>query len=246
MAMLGRSVYVPLGKKSKIRARLEHSSSILVAYANPPDFSEYQFWKRALKPGDLFVDVGANIGVYSILAGESGCEVLSFEPDHSNFLELLRNVHLNELSNSITCFQEVLADSVRPVRFLTEQDSLSRIVLNSNATEEYKTIMATTLDSRVESQIRGMKIDVEGAEMLVLSGATQLLKNQAIDIIQLEWNVTSRNNFSTDRSEISTFLNSLGYELRVANNSGNLVPVPSNWHGEVFALNTLALMELDS
>jgi FkbM family methyltransferase len=244
--MLGYSLYVPLGEKSRIRADLAHSSSILVAYANPPDFPEYQFWRRALKPGDVFVDVGANIGVYSVLAGEMGCQVISFEPDHSNFQELQHNVDVNEMTGLITCFQELLADSVRPVQFLAEQDSLSRIVSNSNRTHTYKTMMASTLDSRITSNVRGMKIDVEGAEMLVLLGATDMLTKQAVDIIQLEWNTTSTDHFSIDRNEITTFLDSFGYKLRVANDLGDLVVVPPEWHGEVFALNNRSLTELGS
>jgi FkbM family methyltransferase len=217
-----------------------------VAYANPPDFPEYQFWKRVLRPGDVFVDVGANIGVYSILAGERGCQVFAFEPDDSNFLELQHNVGINHMMGSIKCFQEVLADTVRPVRFFVAQDSLSRIVSESNTDDEYQTMMASTLDSRIDSHIRGMKIDVEGAEMLVLQGATDILSKQAVDIIQLEWNITSSNNFDTDRVEVSKFLESFGYELRVANDSGNLEEVPSEWFGEVLALTNRAMRELSS
>ena len=52
-------------------------------------------WRRVLRPGDLFLDVGANVGSYTIWAGELGADVIALEPAPDTYALLLENIDLN-------------------------------------------------------------------------------------------------------------------------------------------------------
>jgi hypothetical protein len=60
----------PLGDHSEIWVDRRFSASLKVLIGNPPDWAEMQVWKKRLGPGDLFVDVGTNVGIYSIWAAD--------------------------------------------------------------------------------------------------------------------------------------------------------------------------------
>ena len=60
-----------------------------------------QVWMRHLRYGDIFVDVGASVGLYTILAAELGCEVISVEPLARNLRQLSANLSLNGYSSEI-------------------------------------------------------------------------------------------------------------------------------------------------
>src|SRR4030095_11405574 len=76
------------------------------------ELTEREFLKRLLRPGDVFVDIGANIGLFTILAGRYvGAEgaVYAFEPCAKTYERLLANVELNRLTN-VSCYQAALSN----------------------------------------------------------------------------------------------------------------------------------------
>jgi len=207
---MGHTTLVPLGTSSRVEANLDHANSILAAYSNPPDYWEWQVWNRVLKPGDLFVDVGANVGLYSLLAAEVGCRVLAFEPDESNRAALERNIGINSRQGTITVLPEAVSDHVGHVSFRAGEDALARIAADEDAGAVR--IPCTTLDAVIGQElVAGLKIDVEGAEFRVLKGAERLLRSRAIGLIQMECNQMSEENFGESRDESVAFLSSCGY-----------------------------------
>jgi FkbM family methyltransferase len=67
-------------------------------------------WIQTFTKADVFVDVGANVGMYSILAAKlSGCRVYAFEPEAENFVILNRNIRLNDLEHLITAYPVALS-----------------------------------------------------------------------------------------------------------------------------------------
>ena len=93
--VLRKRTLARLGERSIIWADLHRTSASRVVYANPPDYSEMLAWRNALRPGDLFIDVGANVGSYAIWAAELGAEVIALEPADDTFYLLEENVALN-------------------------------------------------------------------------------------------------------------------------------------------------------
>lgn len=138
------------------------------------------------KSGDTVVDVGAHIGLYSLIAakrvGPSG-KVIAIEPDPENCTLLQRNIELNGLTN-ITILQRAAFSSNSKLKlYLPGKErgftKLSTIMATRAVTEDFIEVDADTLDHLMLLQgiteVNWIKIDVEGAELEVLKGATSTL-----------------------------------------------------------------------
>lgn len=225
----GRVTPVPLGDHSRLFAEVGSHASTLVAYANPPDFNEWQVWKRRLRRGDLFVDVGANIGTYTVLAIDVGAQVVAVEPQADAVERLRQNLDLNGYDAEI-----VVAALVGE-----EATSVSLAGDGTTAFVDFAavgTTPATTLDAVLDGrEVAGIKVDVEGAELEVLKGAQDSLKNRRLALIQLEWNDCSLDNYGVPRSDTQEFLEQFGYALFRPDGKGNLVPCDGSLGSDVFA-----------
>ncbi len=135
------------------------------------------------KPGEVFVDVGAHIGLYTMRAardvGLKG-KVIAVEPDPQSYRILKSNIALNNLDN-VTVINAALCDiSGQMIFYACTDPSLSGFELQSEARlREVRTVQVVTLDGLLESvgvdQVNWIKLDVEGAETKVLHGAKSLL-----------------------------------------------------------------------
>jgi FkbM family methyltransferase len=150
-----------------------------------------------LEPGLGFIDVGAHVGQYTLLASHrvtSSGEVHSFEPTPATFALLSNNVRLNDLRN-VRVNAIALSDAERSVS----------LYLSDAAHEGFNSlrppyqcdsgrtcqVVCTTLDAYVNknvSRVDLIKMDVEGAECEVLQGATSLLGSPLRPLILLEFN----------------------------------------------------------
>ena len=234
--VLGRRAQARVGSHSLIEADAHVYHSARAKYANPVDWNEMQAWKRALEPGSLFVDVGANVGLYTIWCIEAGAEVIAVEPSRTARERLTSNLELNDYSAEIV--PAALGETEGTLQLTTELDNQNHLVLSGNsdeaATEE---VPVLTLDGLVgDRTVDGLKVDVEGAELLVLKGAERLLSERRIKLIQLEWNESSVALLGQDRAPLAELLSSYGYSLFRPDERGELVPVPDAGFGEdVFA-----------
>ncbi len=234
--LLGRRERAAVGNRSVIEAdaRVYHSARAL--YANPVDWNEMHAWRDALGPGSLFVDVGANVGLYTILAIEAGAEVISVEPSRIARDRLGSNLRLNGYTAEVV--PAALGETEGTLRLTTELDNQNHLVLDGDSEGvESEEVPVLTLDGLVgDRTIDGLKVDVEGAELLVLRGAQRLLAERRIKLIQLEWNESSLDLLQEDRSPIAELLASNGYELHRPNERGELIPLTDDGFGaDVFA-----------
>jgi FkbM family methyltransferase len=228
--LLRRRTLARLGDRSRVWADLHRMGASKVVYANPPDHPEMIVWRRALRPGDLFVDVGANIGSYSIWAGELGAEVIAFEPADDTFALLAENVALN--GYAITAIQAAAGASCGMARFTSGRDCVNRLDLEGGVEARMVTIDSVIGDRTVD----GIKIDVEGFEIEVLRGCERALSQHRLRLIQLEWNSASGQAVGGDRVPVAELLAKYGYALYRPNRDGVLVPLSDAGFGpDVFA-----------
>jgi FkbM family methyltransferase len=201
-----RCAPVRFGEKSKIFICPDNSSSSRVLRSPVPDWDEMQVWKRWLLSGDLFVDVGAHLGTYTIWACEAGAHVLAVEASDEMAEYLRQNLSLNGLDVEVWN----VAVGAQPGRVsLTGADQSRRAIGEPTGAGD---VEMRTLDSLVgDRHVAGLKIDVEGAERLVLDGARDLLSSGRVDLIQLEWNDMSQATLGEDRSVVAESLTRLGY-----------------------------------
>jgi FkbM family methyltransferase len=213
-----------------------HSTAASKAlYANPPDWPEMQAWRRILKPGDLFVDVGCNVGTYSLWAADCGAAVIAVEPSPDAFELLNENLALNDFS--VEAHQCALADQPGIMKLSQGKGTTNHLYLES--TELGIDVRVDTLDRLLgDRRVVGMKIDVEGAERLVLEGARQALSEGRIEVLQLEWNGLSREVLGETRTPVARLLGDYGYQLCSPDPSGILRPVdaPESSVEDLFAV----------
>ncbi|WP_121258988.1 FkbM family methyltransferase [Nocardioides ferulae] len=149
-------------------------------------------FKRYVPRGGVVVDVGANLGILTMLAamlvGKEG-HVHSFEPDPQSMRNLLRNIHSNGLT-WVTPWSVGLTDTpgIRDLYLDLYTTSTSSLLQNAwtadKAARQQLKIVTTTLDDVFAGQdVDFIKIDVEGAEMSVLAGARQILARQRPTIV---------------------------------------------------------------
>jgi FkbM family methyltransferase len=182
-------VIVPLGESSRLIVYPDSRFARRVLFANPPDYYQMTFLRRMMQPGDVFVDVGANVGSYSLLAAEAGASVIAIEPSTDNFKRLCENVRLNGYGDLISC-RRAAAGVERGETFLTVGlDSWNYVIEPSwrEASVPTERIKVVPVDDVVgERIVTGMKIDVQGQERAVLDGCSRALREGRIGYIQVE------------------------------------------------------------
>lgn len=127
--------------------------------------------------GDIFIDIGANIGLYSLNAALHfpEMEVHAFEPDQRNLAHLHANLFLNNLQDRVKVHPVALSDHEGEVRF--HRHSADNPGRSSVSADGNLRVAVTRLDNLVAVRDRKIviKIDVEGHELAVLKGMSRLL-----------------------------------------------------------------------
>ncbi len=203
------------------------------------EIAETRLCERLLQPGDAAVDVGANIGLYTLLfsslVGVEG-RVHSFEPAPENLRRLRVNLLLNGAEN-VEAHQAALFSRPGVLTLnlfdsrLGAWHSLGRPELPNPFTPGEMIaptgtveVEAITLDDYAASagleRIALLKIDVEGAEPDVLAGATGLLERKAVGAILFEVSLPQAESLGHDPSEPFAQLTQLGYESRTIEPDG--------------------------
>ena len=148
------------------------------------------FLQRRLMPGDSFVDVGANIGYFSLLAAKSigpTGRVIAIEASPSVYEHLVGNVHRNA-ARQVTTLNVAAASEAGRVKLYCGQDcncGATSIVPEGNETavaEVEAAALSTLIDERTWNKTRLVKIDIEGAEAGVVRGFNGLIEKGRTDL----------------------------------------------------------------
>ena len=167
-------------------------------YLNEYEKYNLNFIIDMLKPGNVFFDIGANVGAYTLPAAKklkTGNNIYSFEPEPGNFKRLDYNCSINDFSKNINRFRVAISASDGSADLYQSEDihsgwhSLSEFKDVSSGKIEVTTVK---LDSFIEKykikKIDLVKIDVEANEFEVLEGAVNSLKANIFKIIFIEFN----------------------------------------------------------
>lgn len=148
-------------------------------YCGLQDFEPMAFLLHLLRPEDLFLDVGANVGVYSVLAaGGVGARSLAVEPGDTAAEMLLANVHANRLAERVEIHRAGIGATPGVVRFSRGLDTLNHILATSETAAPSVEIPITTIDAVLGGRCpTAVKLDTEGYETPAVAGATATLAN---------------------------------------------------------------------
>ena len=137
------------------------------------------FAVHMLLPGDLFCDVGANIGAYTILASAvSGARSIAFEPVSSTYDWLAQNIRLNGLGEKVVARHAAVGAEIGTARITSNLDTVNHVLPNNSISDATASeqVEVTTLDAIFSEEAPTLiKIDVEGFEMAVLNGGARTL-----------------------------------------------------------------------
>ena len=181
--------------------------------------TETSVLRAQLRPGDTYVDVGAYIGYYTVIAsklvGQSG-RVIAFEPDPRNFALLKRNVETNGCTNVIL---EQLALSDRPGSiklFLHDVSKGSHSIVEFAGAAGTVEVEAVPLDDYLaewERQIDVVKIDTEGAEAIILDGMRGTFKRYRNARLLMEFYPYKLRRSGREAESLLEELRSLGFRF---------------------------------
>jgi len=155
-------------------------------YVGLHEFADMMLLLHFLRNGDLFLDIGANVGSYTVLAsGVRRATTWAFEPDPDTLRHLKRNIAINDLAALVKVSECALGAKQGDVPFTVGLDTVNRIAGAND--KNVRMVRQERLDSLIDnSQPIMIKIDVEGAEEGVLQGAEGLLANPCLKVIELE------------------------------------------------------------
>ena len=219
------NVFFVHNKDNVISSRIRWSHSY-------EDF-DTDFLRTKINPGDFVLDVGANIGFYTVLfsewVGKEG-KVFAFEPDPDNFELLKKNINANGCRNVIAIQKAVSDRSGQTKLFLNDENKGDHRIWNSGNKREYIEIETTTLDEHLRAypgKIDFIKIDVQGAEKKVLEGATTLFReNQYLEGF-LEFWPRGLKECGSEPAEFLETLSSYGFKLYEVEKNTGINPVDS-------------------
>jgi FkbM family methyltransferase len=173
-------------------------------------------WINSMQAGEILYDVGANIGSYSILAGVKGITVYSFEPEAENYLLLVKNMMLNNLSPNAYCI--ALSNEEKAGMLYASSHEAGAACHSFNEMVGHNLAVRQTpftqgcfgvpLDTLVDRGLpvpQYIKIDVDGFEFKVVQGAKRTLQN-GVKSILIEVNTEL-----PQHREMITYLESIGF-----------------------------------
>lgn len=173
--------------------------------------------KKLLKPKTVFVDIGAHLGYYTLLAASSNknIEVVAFEPAKENLAVVKKNIKLNKIKNC-SLYNLAASDKEGTQRFCVAE-ALGESSIHGTYLSKVKKITQVKT-CRVDSIIKGkkvgfIKIDVEGHEVWVLDGLKKTLQDNSQVILLIELNPGSQAVAGVTPEQLLGKIKELGFKI---------------------------------
>lgn len=212
------------------RIKFSDSNLAFALFVNAEDrHGDYEFLHKVLRPGQIYVDVGANIGTLALSAASivgSRGKVIAIEPHPVTFKYLNENVHLNKFSN-VNLINSAVGANKGSIQFsnIKASDDQNKVLSQHSDGIE---VRIDTLDNLLgaKTNIDLLKIDVEGYEKFVLEGAPLTLHKT--DIVFFESWEKHFGGYGYSTTEIMEILKSYGFEVYKLN-SNTITPLPMSY-----------------
>jgi FkbM family methyltransferase len=174
--------------------------------------------KKCIKQGDAVIDIGANIGYYTLifarLVGEEG-KVYAFEPEPGNFSLLKKNVEINGYKNIILVQKAVSNETGKARLYLSKSNAVDHRIYDTHDGRSCIEIGSIRLDDYFSNnnKINFIKMDIQGAEGKALQGMTQILKSNHDLKVMMEFSPIGLERQKMDPEETLKLLTASGFKL---------------------------------
>lgn len=208
---------ITIADATVLRVIKDQWAAVWSLYDGLHEWEELQFCLRYLRPGDHFIDVGANVGVFTCIVGSrvGGLAITAIEP-FPPIREVLRhNVERNGLSQSVSIPDGAVGAAAGQATFeVLKHDVHNRLAPGGVATVgKGLTVVVHTLDDLVgAASVALIKIDVEGGELDVLRGAERLLSGPNPPVVIFEC-VDLTETFGHEKADVLRYMRSLGFSI---------------------------------
>jgi FkbM family methyltransferase len=239
------AVLVPWVNGAKLIVRPGETGVTQNIYCGLHDFQEMLYVLHVLSSEDLFVDVGANVGIYTVLAcAGADARGYCFEPVPDTFSRLVENLTINHLTSRVTARNVGLSDADGELSFTVSQNCTNHVLAPQEAGPNSLKVRVHSLDGLLSGEAPSfLKIDVEGYETPVLRGALGTLNHPALCSILIELNGSGTRYGYSDEGVIRILMDAGFSPFEYDPTSRELRPLPgANQHGN----NTLFLRKLDT
>jgi FkbM family methyltransferase len=178
---------------------------------------ETRLFQRLARPGMTFVDIGAYVGYFTILAsglvGATG-RVYAFEPERLAYDYLLRNIATNDCNNAIA-INRAASDGTKTAALIRDPTGPESFVANAPVAGDSVIIQTVSLDSFFDTEgwpsVDLVKMNIEGAELQALRGLKEVsLRNPALQLV-MEFNPTAMQRANISREDLTLALRGLGF-----------------------------------
>jgi FkbM family methyltransferase len=214
-----------------------HAQSIFFNGTAFDNWDSMHFINNVLNVNDRFIDIGANIGLFTLLADSKigpGGYIIAIEPISNNISRLKENINLNNLNN-VNVLQVGVSDKIGEFYFTDADVSSHMTEIFEEKTEKIKCIR---LDDILESESEEFivtKIDVEGMELLVFKGAEKCFEKELLPIIIFEVNGLHER-YGIRAEEIYNYLKQKNYVLGYYNHDKKNLHLDDLLHGDTIAI----------
>ena len=209
--VLNQPMIVPFVDETRLIIKRGQTTATGSFYLGLVEFQEMSFAYHYCKNKDLSFDIGANIGVYSVLLGTK-CKVVALEPIPKTYESLVDNINLNRMNESVKTLNLGVGDKEDELRFTMNQDAVNHVATKEDR-DEVCVVKTKSLDQLVEEY--GLpdfiKIDVEGFESNVVKGGRKTFsRDDGPNAILIELRGHG-SRYGFDEEKIHQFFISFGY-----------------------------------
>lgn len=170
--ILGVPVVCPFVNDSRLIISRGMTAATGNIYVGLMAFEEQAFLLHYLQSSDVFFDIGANVGTYTVLSSKvCGALTVAAEPDIENYKNLLDNIRINNIQDRVKVIHAAVGSTRGSMKFTLGLGSVSHVLKDNETDVRYCEVPLVTLDdiaSELEPDV--LKIDTEGYEHQVLAG----------------------------------------------------------------------------
>lgn len=208
---LSKKVIVPWVEDSKLIIGAGETGATGNIYVGFAEYRDMLFLLHALRPEDTFVDIGANIGAYTILASKViRAKSICFEPIKNAFNRLEDQVKINRIDDLVRMENKGVGERNEALFFTNNNDTVNKVSLAGDVANTTEIEVIALDDVLKKDEKYFVKIDVEGFEYKVLLGANNILSSPNTFGLIIELNGSSEE-FGSTNSEIHNKL--LGFNF---------------------------------